>query len=271
MPGRRRAAQLACVALLVLVTAGCSDQPSAPAPARPLTEQVANGRFTVTFSGAALQTAQGGGINLPAVVSRALEHINALLPGPHTTITVGLASAGTVIPQTGTSGFTATIDTPGQVTLAFGPTLQASLRRAVGFRLPRALSHEVEHSVRILAGPGIGNTLLPEIVAEGISSVFDEAAFPGPPNPWDRAISRSQECTLWHTAELDLGDPGMYDVWMFGTPGVIPHWTGFTIGYDIVTGYRDRHPQVSWSALTSADATTILAGSGYQPCAVRGG
>ncbi len=53
---------------------------------------------------------------------------------------------------------------------------------------------------------------------------------------------------------------------MFGSPG-IPHWTGFTIGYDIVKDYRDRHPQVSWSALTATSAATILAGSGYRPCA----
>jgi Predicted Zn-dependent protease (DUF2268) len=137
----------------------------------------------------------------------------------------------------------------------------------VEFSLPRALSHEVDHSVRILAGPEFGNTLLTQIISEGISSVFDEAAFPGPPDPWDRAISPSQECALWNTAQLDLGDAGMYDLWMFGSPGVIPHWTGFTIGYDIVKDYRDRHPQVSWSALTSTSAATILAGSGYRPCA----
>ena len=134
--------------------------------------------------------------------------------------------------------------------------------------LPRALSHEVDHSVRILAGPEFGTTLLTQIITEGISSVFDEAAFPGPPDPWDRAISPSQECVLWNRAELDLGDAGMYDLWMFGSPGVIPHWTGFTIGYDIVKDYRDRHPQVSWSALTAASAAAILAGSGYRPCAV---
>ena len=248
--------------MLGLTAAGCSGHGSASS-ATPRTEHVAGNRFTVTFSGAALQAAQGAGINLPAVVSHALEHINALLPGPATAIAVGLAQPGTVIPQAGTSGITGK---RGQVTVAFRPTQQASLGRAVEFWLPRALSHEVDHSVRILAGPGIGSTLLPQIISEGISSVFDEAAFPGPPNPWDRAISPSQECTLWNTAQLDLEDGGLYDVWMFGSPG-IPHWTGFTIGYNIVKDYRDRHPQVSWSALTSASAATILAGSGYRPCA----
>jgi hypothetical protein len=245
------------------MAAGCSGHGSASAAA-PLTEHVAGSRFTVTFSGAALQAAQGAGINLPGVVGRALGHINALLPGPATSIAVGLAPPGTVIPQAGTAGMTGE---RGQVTVSFRPTQQASLRTAVGFWLPRALSHEVDHSVRILAGPEFGTTLLTQIISEGISSVFDEAAFPGPPNPWDRAISPSQECALWNTAQLDLGDAGMYDLWMFGSPGVIPHWTGFTIGYDIIKDYRDRHPRVSWAALTSTSAAAILAGSGYRPCA----
>lgn len=261
--GSRRALR-AGVAVLGLMAAGCSGAPGPAAPARPLTQQVAGGRFTVTFSGAALQAARGAGLNLPAVVSRALERINALLPGPHTTIAVGLGPPGTVIPQTGANGYTGPA---GQVTVSFRPTPQASLRTAVEVSLPRALSHEVDHSVRILAGPEFGNTLLTQIITEGISSVFDEAAFPGPPDPWDRAISPSKECVLWNRAELDLGDAGLYDLWMFGSPGVIPHWTGFTIGYDIVKDYRDRHPQVSWSALTATSAAAILAGSSYRPCA----
>jgi Predicted Zn-dependent protease (DUF2268) len=162
------------------MAAGCSGASSPAAPARPLTQKVANGRFTVTFSGAALQAAQGAGINLPAVVGHALERINALLPGPATTIAVGLGPPGTVIPQTGANGMTGPA---GQVTVSFRSTPQASLRTAVEVSLPRALSHEVDHSVRILAGPEFGNTLLTQIISEGISSVFDEAAFPGHRTP----------------------------------------------------------------------------------------
>jgi uncharacterized protein YjaZ len=91
------------------------------------------------------------------------------------------------------------------------------------------------------------------------------SAFPGTPNPWDRAITRSQECALWKQAQGQLGKAGLYDEWMFGQPG-IPRWTAFTIGYDIVIDYRQHHPDASWSAITAASAATILAGSRYQPC-----
>jgi Predicted Zn-dependent protease (DUF2268) len=258
--------------LLALAAAGCSGQGSASAhrapsgrptsaPA-PVTEYLAQDRFTVTFSGQTLQAAKAAGINLPVLAGHALGHINALLPGPKTTITVSYAPAGKLIPQTGTDGATGR---NGIITVVFGSTRQVSVGKAVSAWLPRTLSHEVDHSVRILAGPGFGQSLLQQIISEGISSVFDEAAFPGPPNPWDRAISPGQECALWRTATPRLGNPGLYDLWMFGGDGV-PHWTGLTIGYDIVTDYRDRHPQVSWPALTAMSAAAILAGSHYQPC-----
>jgi uncharacterized protein YjaZ len=97
--------------------------------------------------------------------------------------------------------------------------------------------------------------------------VFDGAAFPGLPDPWDNAISPGQECALWNKAQSSqLGSPFDYDQWMFGGDGV-PHWTGFTIGYHLVRDYLTRHPGTSWAALNSATATTILLGSHYQPCA----
>ena len=227
-----------------------------------MTGQVAQGRFTVMLSGTALQQAKTAGVNLQRLTIRALDQINALLPGPRASITVGYSSPAGLIPQTGTDGFTSI---EGRITAEFGPTRQTSLDKALTFWLPRTFSHEVDHSVRILAGPGIGPSLLPQIISEGISSTFDVAAFPGPPNPWDQAISPGQECVMWRKAQPLLGQTGLYDMWMFGGYGV-PHWTAFTIGYHIVEDYLRRHPHTSWPALTAATASAILAGSNYQPC-----
>ena len=215
------------------------------------------------LSSKALQEANAAGFSLPALTGHALDRINALLPGPKTSIAVSYARPDRLIPQAGANGFTDPLT--GHITVAFGATPQASIDKALMLWLPRALSHEVNHSVRVLAGPGFGTTLLPQIITEGISSVFDEAAFPGPPNPWDNAISQNQQCDLWKKAKTQLSSTGLYDLWMFGGHGV-PHWTGFTIGYHIIQDYRSRHPHVSWAALTAASATTIMAGSHYRPC-----
>jgi hypothetical protein len=270
-PGRGWPVLLTGFAALMFGTAACSGHsiashhaasPGQPPPA-PVTERAAHGRFKVLLSGKALQEAKAAGFSLPALTDRALDRIDALLPGPKTTIAVNYARPDKLIPQAGANGFTDPVT--GHITVAFGSTPQTSIGKALTLWLPRALSHEVDHSVRVLAGPGFGSTLLPQIISEGISSVFDEAAFPGPSNPWDDAISQSQQCDLWKKAKSQLGYTGLYDLWMFGGYGV-PHWTGFTIGYHIVKDYRSRHPHVSWAALTAASATAILAGSHYQPC-----
>jgi hypothetical protein len=228
-----------------------------------VTERLAGNRFTVTLGAQALEKATADGTSLPQVIAHALARINALLAGPPTSITVSYASSSQVIPQTGTDGFTD--PETGGITVVFGQTPQSSLSTIMQLWLPRTFSHEIDHSVRILAGPGFGVSLLEGIISEGISSAFDIAAFPGTPSPWERAITHSQECALWKQAQPLLVQPGLYDQWMFGGGG-IPHWTGFTIGYDIVTDYHQRHPETSWPAITAASAASILAGSLYQPC-----
>ena len=221
----------------------------------------------MTFSRAALQAAKTADISLPTLVSRALNHVNALLPGPETSISLGYDRPAQLIPKNGTSGYTN--PSTGQITAAFGPVPQVSIRQVLTFWLPRDLAHEVNHSVRILAGPGHGPTLLDDLIAEGIATAFDQAAFPGTPDPWDQAITPSQECTLWKKTAPQLGSAGLDAIWLFGgnfDGYEVPNWTGYTIGYHIVNDYRKRHPNAGWPAMTSASASTILAGSNYQPC-----
>ena len=131
--------------------------------------------------------------------------------------------------------------------------------------LLRDLAHEVNHRVRILGGPGFGTTLLQQTISEGSATAFDQAAFPGPPDPSTQAITPAQECALWQKVEPRLSATNLDNLWMFGGPGV-PHWTAFTIGYHIVNDYRNHHSNMSWAQLTAASATAILAGSHYQPC-----
>lgn len=214
-----------------------------------MTERAAGTRFTVRISAKALQEASAAGANLPRLVNQSLDHINTLLPGPPETVDVSYGTGNELILQTGTAGVTSAAT--GTIHVAFGPTPQASTGKALQ-HLPRALAHETDHIVRASAtGGGYILTLLDQIISEGISSVFDEAALPGPPNPWDQAISKTQECVLWNKAQPLLGESDLYDQWFFGG-GDVPHWTGFTIGYHIVSDYHRRHPQASWPALTAA-------------------
>jgi len=274
---------LASLAALIVGVAGCTGpsaasahriaasqspvkppvQPVTQRPAKPVTEHLVHGRFTVAMSGQALQGARAAGFSLPALIARALARVDALLPGPHSTITVNYARGSALITQAGVYGFTNPLTV--RIKTGFGPTSQVTTRDALRLWFPRDLAHEVNHAVRMLKGPGFGPTLLPQLLSEGIATAFDQAAFPGPVDPWTDAITAAQECALWKKAKPQLGYTGLYDAWMFGSYD-IPHWTGFTIGYHIVSDYRHYHPGVSWETLTSTSAAAILAGSHYQPC-----
>lgn len=255
-PGPDLPGWIAVAAALAVVTAGCGSGP--------VTSHAAGGRFTVTMSAEAVHRANAAGLSLGQVVTRALGRINALLPGPATTITIGYSqNPKDLIPQLGTYGYTDPVT--GQVMIRFGPASQASPRQVLTLWLPRALAHEVSHSVRILSGPGFGLVLADETISEGIATAFDQAAFPGPPDPWGAAITPVQECALWQQAQPVLDVAGLYDRWMLGGPG-IPHWTAFTIGYHIVHRFLRQHPHTSWSAVAADQPFTIMSGSRYQPC-----
>jgi hypothetical protein len=143
----------AILSTLVLMVAACTNIPSLPAhPATthatpgPVTESFARHRFTVRLSAQALAKASADGTSLPQVVGQSLGRINALLPGPPTTITVSYNSSQ-VIPQTGTDGYTS--PATGAITIWFRQTPQASVSKIMQLWLPRTFSHEVDHSVRI--------------------------------------------------------------------------------------------------------------------------
>jgi hypothetical protein len=130
----------------------------------------------VLLSPQARQLASSAGVNLSRLVASTLDRINALLPGPATTIAVTTGSASLLIPQAGVSGDTSR--GTGQVFLAFGQTAHATLTRTLDLWLPRDTAHEVSHGVRILGGTGFATTLLQQMISEGNTNSF--ALPPGP-------------------------------------------------------------------------------------------
>ncbi len=265
-----RMAPLSLVAAALLVSA-------APPPTHPARTPRGSGlvahRFLIDLTGEAVSRARAAGVDLEALVDRALTRINALLPGAATTVDVSYLlpdhllvppSIGSLLPNTGTGGTTNPRD--GIVSVAFGPSAHVPPATALRFWLPRTLAHQVNLSVRILDGPGCGQTLLDAMVCEGIASTFDPAAVPGPPDPWVTSLSAGGRCTWWRRAQPDLSDPGLFQQWFCGYFGV-PHWTAFDLGYYLVRAYRLRHPHQSWHTLTTLPAPTIVRGGHYQPCA----
>ena len=52
---------------------------------------------------------------------------------------------------------------------------------------------------------------------------------------------------------------------MFGDGDSVPFQAGYTIGFEIVQGYLEAHPDAEPAEWSRIDAREILEGSGYDP------
>ena len=108
--------------------------------------------------------------------------------------------------------------------------------------------------------------LLENMVFEGRADTFAESIYPDGFAPWTNALSDRQVAYQWGRVQdkLTESDPLTLSRWMFGYSGVTP-WTGYTLGYNIVQGYVEAHPEVTVEELMAMDAEDILAESGFDP------
>lgn len=218
---------------------------------------------TVNLGPACLLLARREGVDLVRLVRGDLGRVTSLLPRMRTRVDVVVhRGAG---PPAGIGGYTEW--STGHVHIY----LHAAARHpAVALRtwLPFTLAHEVDHAARILRGPGIGDTLLAWFVAEGMADRFAEQAFPSiPPSVGDHALSAQQTAGVWARARPRLQDPQTIlhlRRWFLGRGG-IPRWAGYTIGYDIVSAYLERHPGETAADLVTLGAARVLHGSDFRP------
>jgi hypothetical protein len=258
----RGAIFIAAVVLLAACSLGQVQPTPTPSPPPGLhTASVANGRFSVFYGVDAIAYAKSVQRDLSHIVETSLQHIDHLLPGPRATVIIQVCDAP--IPETGTCGLTSGTGLVSEVGFAATPGI--TVDQALDTWLPRTLAHEVHQEVRSQSSAG-RRTLLADLVLEGTADIFDNQAFPGEPNPWDMAITPTQEHTLWAKAQLSLTSVGLYQDWMFGDSSMgIPRWAGFTIGYHIAAAYLLRHRATTTVTLATLSAASILAGSNYSP------
>jgi uncharacterized protein YjaZ len=75
-------------------------------------------------------------------------------------------------------------------------------------------------------------------------------------------LTGKQERDAWVDARPQLGEIEDHAGWFFGS-GDIPRWAGYTLGFDIVSGYLRAHPALLAADLVTKGAETILRGSGF--------
>lgn len=129
------------------------------------------------------------------------------------------------------------------------------------------LAHELDHAARTHVGPGYGSDLIAQVVSEGLADVFALGLYPRAHAPWDHALTRPAERSLWRRLEHHLTDSATYARharWFFGSTPGIPNWAGYTLGFDLVCSYLRRHPHATPASMTGLSSTEIEANSGFR-------
>ncbi|OHA24658.1 MAG: hypothetical protein A3B11_00555 [Candidatus Taylorbacteria bacterium RIFCSPLOWO2_01_FULL_44_26] len=142
------------------------------------------------------------------------------------------------------------------------PNLESSLKNELLFML----AHEFHHTIRWQKQVE-GDTLLEALVFEGLADHFaQEITGKKTPSIYSNALTPEQKKIFLKKASGEWEKP-TYDnnLWFFGSqPDVVPRWTGYTLGYDLVSAYLHTNPGTSASKLASADASLFANKSIYQ-------
>lgn len=130
-------------------------------------------------------------------------------------------------------------------------------KKAVKEELAFTLAHELHHTIRWQKQVE-GDTLLEAMIFEGLADCFAmEVTRRSKPSPWSYALTPEQKKIFLIKASEEWKQP-TYDnnLWFFGSkPEIIPRWTGYTLGYDLVATYLHKHPETNASKLATADAS----------------
>lgn len=124
--------------------------------------------------------------------------------------------------------------------------------------LLRTMAHELHHVMRWRT-VGYGKSLLDALVSEGLADHFEQEVTKGPPEKWDKALSKEDAARLLRLAKKEF-DRTDYDhaSWFFGNADrSIPKWTGYSLGYALVKEYLKTHPDKKPSILCEAATNEI--------------
>lgn len=127
--------------------------------------------------------------------------------------------------------------------------------------LQSTVVHEYHHHWRTGAmGNGHNRiTLREKIIREGLAEHFVEAVLgPVSRGPWVSVLTADEARDLWWKVYRlhadDVGDDADGYVFGGGDTG-LPLWVGYSLGYHLVSWYREAHPTVSLHQLTETEST----------------
>jgi len=184
-------------------------------------------------------------------VTRTLDAVRPLLAVTGLRISI-VADASQFIPEVGLGGYNPSAD---EVQLFADPASQ-DLESVLRSELVSMLAHEIHHAMRRRA-IGYGSTLLQAAVSEGLADHFSLEAQPREAPPWATALT-DEQLAVW-VPEVLARSTGPYSHadWFFGS-STIPRWTGYAVGFELVSAYLDADPLRRASMLVGEPAASFV-------------
>ncbi|MEM7051426.1 MAG: DUF2268 domain-containing putative Zn-dependent protease [Acidobacteriota bacterium] len=230
------------MSLLALTIAACdSSSPTEPAPPSPAGNIVfANPQALAPYQATITQIIED---------NYRLAGTRLSIAGVRVTVT---ADAARTIPGFGLGGYA---QGPNDIEIVVDPAF-GSLETSIAQYLPHIVAHELHHAARF-RGLGFARTLLDHMVLEGMADHFAVDLLGILPPPWSEALSESQITEMLQRARPELDSSAFsFQAWFFGSGADIPAWTGYSLGFHLVSEYRTRNPGSDAASLvhTPSDA-----------------
>lgn len=193
---------------------------------------------------------------LKSVAKSAMVAVKKLLPIKDVDIVFYDNPGATIDEIGGIGGFTPNAHT---MLISLNPS-HSNFKNALKNELFFMLAHEFHHTIRWQKAVD-GDTLLEALIFEGLADHFAmEVMGRQKPSLYSCALTPAQKKVFLKKASKEWNRPTYnHNEWFFGSaPKVIPRWTGYTLGYDLVATYLQTHPGTLASELVSAEASLLV-------------
>jgi hypothetical protein len=195
------------------------------------------------------------------IATEAWQRANDALPQGAMRVCVDLARAGDAFTRDLMGGVGGVTAGSGRIILRIHPA--ADWQGA----LPYTLAHELHHSYWLAAHytPSAPFTLADYLVLEGRADYFANSLFPRAA-PWVAPLDPATYATAWKAVspQLNVTEWSALQSVMFGAPQAgLPMWTGYRLGFRLVSERMGRTPSLDLRTMTAAPAAEFMpAGAG---------
>jgi uncharacterized protein YjaZ len=190
---------------------------------------------------------------IEGIFNASIKKIQSKIPIDNVSITIFDKPEHT-IPETGEGGYSHDAN---RLDIYLNRDFPEFESKVIVEKLERVLAHELHHCLR-WKNPGYGETLLEQIITEGLADHFEVEISGREPGMWSTNLTPEQ-IQEWLQKAKPLFSSKDFDrnAWMFGS-NEIPRWTGYSLGFYLVGEYLKTHPKEKASTLYDRKAEEFL-------------